>query len=103
MKPTDDERRRLDEIEAALRESDPRLDRALRTLRPRRPMRMLCLLAGWLLAVGVGVAGWWVAVLILIGPLVALTAMALTGGWRSPPSTAIDGRTYPPTWTRFWG
>jgi hypothetical protein len=104
--PSDYERRRLEEIEAVLRVSDPGLDRALRMFRPRRPRALAWLIVGWLVTAGVALIGWWIAAFILLGPLLAVTVLALSKtlgvGGGSPSATINDGR-HPPTWTRFWG
>lgn len=101
---SDYERRRLDEIEAALRQSDPGLDRALRTFRPRRTRSLVCLAAAWFMVGGAAAAGWWIVALVLLGPLLALTCIALGVQWRAPESSAMaDYGMYPPMWTRFWG
>lgn len=75
--PSEHERRRLDEIEAALRASDPELDRALRTFRPRRTWPIVCLIAVWMGAMGIGLTPWWIVTLILLGPLLAITCIAV--------------------------
>lgn len=102
--PSEYERRRLDEIEAALRASDPGLDRALRLFRPRRTGAVAWLITGWLVVAVIGLSGWWTVMLVLVGPLLALTYLALSVRWSQVPSAPADddGR-YPPTWTRFWG
>lgn len=99
--PSEYDRRQLDEIEAALRMSDPELDRALRTFRPRRAWPLMCLIAGWVVAAGAGVTGRWVLTLVLLMPLLVFTWIALGAWWRELPPTATDGQAYPPTWTRF--
>ncbi|HZM74975.1 MAG TPA: DUF3040 domain-containing protein [Candidatus Limnocylindrales bacterium] len=81
--PSEHERRRLDEIEAALRASDPGLDRALRTFRPRRTGLIVCLIALWLTAAGIGLTPLWIVTLILLGPLLAITCVTLRPQWRS--------------------
>lgn len=102
IKPSEYERRRLAEIEAALRASDPGLDRALRTFRPRRAGWLVCLMAGWLVAVAAGLIGWWIVTLIALGPLLTLTCITLGARWRVSTWAATDGM-HSPTWTRFWG
>ena len=82
--PSEHERRRLDEIEAALRASDPELDRALRTFRPRRTWPIVCLITVWLCAVGIGLTPWWMVTLIMLGPLLAITCVIMRR--RSPVS-----------------
>jgi hypothetical protein len=100
--PSDYDRRRLDEIEAALRASDPGLDRALRTFRPpRRTWPSILLGVAWVFAAGAGLTGSWVIMLIMLGPLLALTFLTLSARWSGSPST--HNGMYPPTWTRFWG
>ena len=81
--PSEDERRRLYEIEAALRASDPRLDRALRTFRPRRAGQRACVIAGWLAAVAIGLTPWWIVTLIMLGPLLAFTCVTMGVRWRA--------------------
>ncbi len=76
----DYERCRLEEIESALRASDPGLDRALRTLRPPRRRALWWLSVGWLGALGLALAGWWLFLLVALGPLLASTYIALKPG-----------------------
>lgn len=60
--PSERDRRLLDEIEAVLRTSDPRLDQALRTFRLRRRWPLVWATAGFLAgAAGAGAAfaGWF--------------------------------------------
>jgi hypothetical protein len=83
--PSEHERRRLDEIEAALRASDPGLDRALRTFRPRRPALKACLIACWLALIALGFTSWWIVTLVVMGPLLALTIFAVRPPWRASP------------------
>ncbi len=94
------ERCRLGEIEEALRASDPRLDRALRTLRPPRRRTLGWLSAGWLSAVGAGLAGWWIIVVVMLGPLLAATLLVL-----KPGLTVADMGSYtgegPQSWPRW--
>lgn len=101
--PSGYDRRRLEEIEAALRASDPGLDRALRTFQPRRAWPLMCLFAGWVMAAVAGLAGWWVATLIMLGPLLALTYLTFESRRRGSTSSAVETGMYPPMWTRFWG
>jgi hypothetical protein len=64
----------LKDIERHLSESDPKL--AARLARSKRLIRwrgLLMLVLGWLLAVGAGLAGWWIVTVLLLGPLTALT------------------------------
>lgn len=101
--PSDYDRRRLEEIEAALRASDPGLDRALRTFRPRRSWPLACLMAGWAFTVAAAWVGWWILTLVMMAPLLALTFITLGVRWSGSSSAAKGGGTYPPSWTRFWG
>ena len=82
--PSEHERRQLDQIEAALRASDPGLDRALRTFRPRRTWLTVFLVAAWLGAVGIGLTSWWIVTLVMLGPLLALTLLTMRPRWREP-------------------
>ncbi|WP_162907984.1 DUF3040 domain-containing protein [Allorhizocola rhizosphaerae] len=85
--PSEHERRWLDEIEAGLRASDPGLDRALRTFRPRRRGAVAWLTAGWLAAAVTLVIGWWIVALVIFGPLLALTFIAWGGRHHASRST----------------
>jgi hypothetical protein len=89
--PSDYERRRLEEIEAALRVSDPGLDRALRTFRPRRTLLMICLTVIWLSVAGMGLTKWWIVTLIVLGPLLAITCVMLRPRRRVAASSATGG------------
>lgn len=94
--PSEHERRRLEEIEAALRASDPGLDRALRTFRPRRTWLIACLVIAWLGTVGIGLTPWWIVTLILLGPLLAVTCVQVRPAWRTS-----DNGLQPPTSTNY--
>ena len=68
------EQRVLNEIERHLSESDPRLAaRLARSMGLIRWRGWLMLARGWVLAVGAGIAGWWIVAVLLVGPLIALT------------------------------
>ena len=84
--PSEHERRQLYQIEAALRASDPRLDRALRTFRPRRTGLTLFLIMCWVAVMGLGFTNWWAVTFIALGPLLALTIFTLRPPWRTSPS-----------------
>jgi fatty acid desaturase len=96
--PSEHERRRLEEIEAALRASDPGLDRALRTFRPRRTWLIACLAFAWLGAVGIGLTPWWIVTLIVLGPLLAVTCLQVRPAWRI--SSSSDDGLPPPASSR---
>jgi hypothetical protein len=91
--PSEHERRRLEEIEAALRASDPGLDRALRTFRPRRTGLVAGLIFAWLALAGIGLTRWWVFMFILVGPLLALSIFTLRPPWRVAPEPVTGNGT----------
>ena len=71
------ERQLLDEIERCLTESDPDLAQRLtgvpRVAQVPRWRGWAALVAGWLLALTAVVVGSWIAAVIVVGPLIAVT------------------------------